>query len=97
VAPIFTGSGQQNKILEALAMQVPVVTTSQVAAGISASSDVLMIADTPTEFQNCIKQLFNDKLLYEKYQHNGRSFVVQHFSWEAATMPLSELLSIART
>ena len=92
VAPIFSGSGQQNKILEALAMQVPVVTTSQVAAGINATEAVLMIANTPSEFQTCIELLSDNQILYKKYQVNGRMFVEKHFSWEAATLPLCEVL-----
>ncbi len=93
VAPIFTGSGQQNKILEALAMQVPVVTTSQVAKGINATKNELMIADTVAEFQACIIELSENQHLYQQFQANGRLFVEQHFSWHAATKPLIDLLN----
>jgi glycosyltransferase involved in cell wall biosynthesis len=93
VAPIFTGSGQQNKILEALAMQVPVITTLQVANGINASENELMIANTASEFQACIKKLASDDALYKQLQKNGRAFVQNHFSWNAATKPLVDLLN----
>ncbi len=88
VAPIFSGSGQQNKILEAMAMSVPIVTTSQVASAINATENELMIADSLEDFQKCIMQLSTDNTVYKKYQTNGRNFVEQYFSWSAATKKL---------
>ncbi|MDV7396817.1 glycosyltransferase, partial [Arthrospira platensis SPKY1] len=38
VSPIFTGIGQQNKILEAMSMKIPVITTSSVNNAIGAEN-----------------------------------------------------------
>jgi glycosyltransferase involved in cell wall biosynthesis len=64
VAPLRYASGLQNKIQEALAMGVPIVTTSITAAGVrveEADEPPLYIADEPGDFANKISQLLGDQ------------------------------------
>ncbi len=51
VAPLEIARGTQNKILEAMAMGVPVVTSSVAAGGVDAEArEHLLVADTPAEY-----------------------------------------------
>jgi hypothetical protein len=58
VAPIFSGSGMQNKILEAIQLGIPVITTEQAAAPFNLRHNVdLLIARNATEFSDAILNL----------------------------------------
>jgi glycosyltransferase involved in cell wall biosynthesis len=94
VAPLMHGIGQQNKILEAMAMHVPVVSTSRVnnAIGAVPESDIL-IADTEGVFAEQILRLLQSIDLQTLIANNGRAFVEKKYSWQGATMGLNGLIS----
>lgn len=94
VAPIFTGSGQQNKILEAMAQGIPCITTSFVNESIGAiPGEELLIADDPKRFAGDIQQLKVNKELYNQLSYAGMNFVKKNFDWSNATHPLIETLA----
>lgn len=82
VAPLFSGSGQQNKILEAMACGVPVITTSLVnnAIGAQVGSEII-VADDIRSFIVQIDQLLNDEDLQNKLSENARDFVENKYDW----------------
>jgi polysaccharide biosynthesis protein PslH len=92
VAPLFHGSGQQNKILEAMAMGVPCVTTSLVNNAISATPNTeILLADTEGVFAKQILEILqspNFQLLIKK---NARDFVEKHYSWASSTAVLNSI------
>ncbi len=93
VAPIFTGAGQQNKILEAMALGRPCITTSQVNAAIKAlPNKEIVIADSTDEFQEQIKLLLNSSENRQKIGRNARIFVEQNFKWEKQVSVLRSAL-----
>ena len=93
IAPIFSGTGQQNKILEAMAVGLPSVTTTQVNNAIGAEDGKeVMIADNPEEFAIAIKKLLNDDQLYADIQQNARNFVVAKYSWKEHVAQLSKII-----
>ena len=82
VVPNFLGAGQQNKIMEAMAMGLPCVTTHLVNSSYQAlDNEQIMIADDAISFVNKIVDLKKDKLLYEKVSQNGLKFVHSKYSW----------------
>ena len=93
VAPLMHGIGQQNKILEAMSMNVPVITTTRVnnAIGSSAETDILL-ADTEGAFADQILKLLQDNSLQEKVRKNGRDFVLKNYSWKQSTQIFINLL-----
>lgn len=95
VAPLFSGSGQQNKILEAMAMALPVVTTPMVnrAIGATAGQSVLL-AESGEHFAHLILDLLRKAQLRTLLGTNARAFVEAHFSWEAAVAPLESLFTL---
>ncbi len=83
VAPLFTGSGQQNKILEAMACGIPVITTSLVNNAIGAEpGKEILIADDLRSFLIQIDSLKDDEDLLEALSENARLFVVQNYNWD---------------
>ncbi len=96
VAPLMHGIGQQNKILEAMAMHVPVVSTSRVNNAIGAQPETdILIADTEGVFAEQILNLLQSIDLQSFIADNGRLFVEKKYSWKGATEPLVGLISNA--
>ncbi len=94
IAPIFTGSGQQNKILEAMAQGIPCITTSFVNESIGAiPNEQILIADTPKRMAGDIQQLKVNKDLWNQLSYAGRNFVKDNFDWSNATEPLLQKLN----
>ncbi len=93
VAPLMHGIGQQNKILEAMSMNVPVITTSRVnkAIGSTAEKEILL-ADTEGDFAEQILRLLQNIDLQGIVQKNGREFVLENYSWTHATAVFMNLL-----
>jgi glycosyltransferase involved in cell wall biosynthesis len=64
VVPLLTGSGMRMKILEAMAMSMPVVTTTVGVEGIPlVNGDSCLIADTPEAFARSVEMLLDDASL----------------------------------
>lgn len=83
IAPLFVGAGVRIKILEAMAMGLPVVATKVSASGISAGeADGLFVTDNESETAAMISKLFDDSQFRQVSGERARQFVVDHFSWE---------------
>ena len=82
LCPMRDGGGTRLKILDALAMGVPIVATQMALEGIDVQpeNDVL-VADTPAEFVRQIVRAVGDDALWQRLHTNGRAFVERHFSW----------------
>lgn len=93
VAPLFTGSGMQNKILEAMAVGVPCITTEIVNDSILAEPQKeILLAEDADSFVYQVIQLFDNEKKFRSLSNNGRSFIESNFPWKKATQPLLELL-----
>ncbi len=91
VAPIYSGSGQQNKILEAMSLGIPCVTTSFVNESIGAEpGEEILIADDPKRFSGDMLALQFDQELFNKLSYAGRNMVKERFDWSKVTKPLIE-------
>lgn len=82
VVPLRVGSGMRVKVLDALAMGAPVVSTSVGCEGIAVTHrrDIL-IADEPLDFARAIVALVNDGELQQRLSRNGRALVMERYSW----------------
>ena len=82
VAPLCSGSGIQNKILEAMACGLPVITTSYGNAGVKAEDrKQLMIAQDVKDFEKILHELIIDRDRRESIGDCARFFVEKEFSW----------------
>ncbi|MBP6397056.1 MAG: glycosyltransferase [Saprospiraceae bacterium] len=94
VAPIFYGTGQQNKILEAMACGIPVICSPEVAIGVGAThQQELLVAEDAAQFVKAIDLLLSDPIIGQRLVEKARAFVEQQYSWEKNTLKLSNLLN----
>lgn len=99
LAPIQQGGGTRMKILEAMALQTPVVATSKGAEGLDATPDVhLLIADSAEDFSQQVIRLLQDSQLRQRLADNAYRLVKEKYDW-AAVMPrfLDLVESVARS
>lgn len=84
ICPVVTGSGIKNKVLEALAMQRAVVTTSLGAESLEVRDGrELRIADVPEEFARAVVDLFGDPDARRRLGAAGRALVLGRYTWDA--------------
>lgn len=95
VAPLRFGSGIQNKVLEALAMELPIVGTSIAADGLytaSSKAPPVGVADTTEEFAQMLVKELNTRAQNPAPFAEGRAFVEQNFVWESSIRKLEVIL-----
>lgn len=89
VAPVRLGAGVQNKILEYMALGLPVVSSTLALEGFAALPERdLIVADTPEDMAAVIERLWNDSARRQSLAANGRAYVEQHHAWSAQLAPL---------
>ena len=81
------------KVLEAMALGTPVVSTSKGAEGLDViPGENILIADEPAEFADALQCLLDDRALRARLAANGRRLVEDRYSWETSARELERLL-----
>ena len=94
VVPLRKGGGTRLKILEAMALGTPVVSTPQGAEGIGArDGSEILIADTPQEFSQAIDRLMTEQGLRHRLAESARRLVEERFGWDAIGQDLDSQLT----
>lgn len=89
VCPVRLAAGVQNKVLEYMALGLPVVTSSIGLEGFAAQPERdLLVADTPQGYAEAIARLWNDHALIWQLSTNGRTYVNIYHQWESRLAPL---------
>jgi len=84
VVPMTVGGGTRLKILEAMALGTPVVSTTKGAEGLEVTPDYdILIADEPATFAKAVLRLLSDRELRSRLVENGRRLVRDKYDWEA--------------
>lgn len=92
VAPMQIGTGLQNKLLEAMAMSVPCITSPLANNALGAKDGhEIFIANSPQQYADYIVKLLNDKTLSDNMAKNGRDYVYNNYGWEACCEKLSSV------
>jgi sugar transferase (PEP-CTERM/EpsH1 system associated) len=85
IAPLNIARGTQNKILEAMAMGVPVVTSPIAAAGVDAEPDRhLLVADSAQDYVRQILRVCCDREERRRLSEAGRARMLSHHTWPRA-------------
>ncbi|MBQ9473238.1 MAG: glycosyltransferase [Bacteroidales bacterium] len=93
VAPMQTGSGLQNKLLEAMAMHLPCVTTSLANNSLHATAgEHVFVADKAEDLADTIIMLLGHEEMCQNLADAGLEFVRRNYSWEHHNAKLDELL-----
>jgi sugar transferase (PEP-CTERM/EpsH1 system associated) len=84
VAPLRIARGIQNKVLQSMALGVPVVATSAAARGLESRPDEhMLVEDDPARFAQAVIGLLGDRDGRRRLAERARSFVERHHSWPA--------------
>ncbi len=97
-APLRIGTGLQNKLLEAMSMGIPCVTTTLANNALQAQDKVsVVIADSSEAHAEAIVELLINHEKRECIRKNGRQFVKDHYSWHETTRKLMHLMQCSST
>lgn len=92
-APMQSGSGLQNKLLEAMAMKLPCITSSLANDSLKAEADKeVLVGDSPQEVADHIIDLLQSKQERETLAQAGFEYVTDHYSWETYCRKLNDIL-----
>jgi glycosyltransferase involved in cell wall biosynthesis len=93
ICPVRLGGGFRGKILEAMALGRPVVSTRLGAEGIPASDgENLILADSPDDFVKGIADLIKNPDLYKRIQNSARKLMEDRYAWDKGVARLEEVL-----
>lgn len=89
IVPLRAGGGTRLKILEAMALARPVVSTSIGCEGLEISDgEHLLIADEPEEFAQRTVRLIEDHALYRRISNAARHRVEEAYDWDTIAAQL---------
>lgn len=93
VAPLNIARGTQNKILEAMAMGVPVVTSRIAAGGVDAvAGEHFLVAASPDDYVDAILRVTGDPAERERLGRAGRARMLSHHNWDQSMVRLDRIV-----
>lgn len=96
LVPLRIAQGIQNKVLEALAWALPVVTDPRVARALGeVPGEAIRTAQSADDYASACRDLLSDEDAARAGGAKGRAFVAERFSWEPCHLRLEEILEEA--
>jgi glycosyltransferase involved in cell wall biosynthesis len=93
IAPLRIARGIQNKVLEAMAMGLPVVGTTSATQGVEGENGRdYLVADDANSFAESVCALLRDAARAREIGRDARRFVEDHYDWEVVFRHLDEIL-----
>lgn len=84
IVPLRLGGGTRLKVLEAMALGSPVVSTSKGAEGLEVKNgEHLLIRDDPAGFAQAIETLIEERVLRRSLIANAEKLVAEKYDWSA--------------
>jgi len=94
IAPMQIGTGLQNKLLEAMAMRIPCITSLLANEALGATDgEEILVAESPENYAAHISELLNNEETYETVAESGYRFVAENFNWYKNTKKLAALMA----
>ena len=92
-APMNIGSGLQNKLLEAMSVGIPCITSELSNRSLKAvDKKNILIGNSVNEYVNHIISLLKDEKKIKKIGDGGRKYVIENYNWKTANHKLLKLL-----
>ncbi len=94
IAPMRIGTGLQNKLLEAMAMQLPCITTSLANDALKATENKeVLVGDISEVLANHICMLLENETKNNEIALNGYNFVHKNFNWKRNIEQLNRIIT----
>jgi len=94
VAPMFIGAGMQNKILEAMSSELPVITTTLAAEAFKEKNHSNIIeANSNFEFAKAIQYYLLNEGAQVSDGKKNRIYVEEKYSWKISNLKLEQCIS----
>ncbi len=89
VCPVRYAVGIQSKVLEAMAMERPVVVAPAAMGGLHpAAHQVVLIGEGPAQFAEAVRRLLADPAEARRRGRAGRRYVLRYHSWQQSVRQL---------
>jgi sugar transferase (PEP-CTERM/EpsH1 system associated) len=93
IAPMQISIGLQNKLLEAMAMKVPCITSELANNALQGThSENIIVCKQPQEYADAILRLLDNYVDAEQLATAGHDFVKLNYGWKKMTEPLISLI-----
>lgn len=93
VAPMQIGTGLQNKLLEAMSMRLPCITSSLANSALCAQDGTeILVAEKPADYAKHILDLLKDTDYAGKIAAAGYDFVIKNYNWKNATDEMARVM-----
>jgi len=93
IAPMRFGAGTLNKVIESIALGVPVVATSLAVGGLPEKfHKYIFIADSPDEFAEKVIKVMNDPKIRVELIQNGRTLITDLLNWDKIVLEFEHFL-----
>lgn len=98
IAPLNIARGTQNKILEAMAAGVPVITSKTAAGGVDAAADEhFLVADSFDDQVQAVLRILENPAERMRFAQAGRKRMLSHHNWEASMQRLDRIVERCMT
>ncbi len=97
IAPMLIGTGLQNKLLEAMAMKIPTISSPLANGALNAIPGIeILVGDSPEEYSHHIIRLLRDHQAADDLGKAGQSFVKRRFNWDESVIKLEQEFKMAQ-
>ena len=91
-APMTIGSGLQNKLLEAMSLEIPCITSKLANKSLSAvPNHNILIADNTNEYINHIRNCLDNEKFRNSIGKKGKDYIEDNFNWQDANKKLLKI------
>lgn len=92
IAPMRIGTGLQNKLLEAMAMNLPCITSPLANQALNATDKKeILIVTNAREYANCLIEMLDNKEFSQRIANAGKDYVYNQYSWQTNCEKLSNI------
>ncbi len=99
LAPLRSGGGTKYKILEAMAMGVPVVTTKVGAEGLGGQEGEernMIVKNSTNDLTEAVIDILGNREKYQEMTKKARKFVSENFDWKVIEKKINEVIEVTK-
>ena len=86
------GTGLQNKLLEAMSLEIPCITSNLANKSLKAEPHKnILVANSTEDYITCVKTCLENEELRKKIGKGGRKFIRENYNWEVVNKQLLNL------